>query len=346
MDTLARELGCDAAYFKLVSQPEGEVMAGVGGGMVDGSDRDYLHNYLATDVRVPRVALAARRAVLDDAQLISEDERRRSPFHNEWVPRYGLGHLLHVNIAQSLRHTAIVTCAQATARGEFDTRQRRLLALYVPHFERAVLLQLRLLELEQQATLMNDAFVHLSLPAMVLDGTARVIRANAAAQRALAGRDGIGVAQGRLSITDPEAAREVERRVREATFSLPDTARSDDTSRISVGRPSGLAPYRLELLPLPGRSSPGPAHRTALLAVLHDPLQPAGRPADELRRRFGLTPAEARLAQAIGQGSTTREYAEERGVSVGTARFQMKQVLAKTGCRRQSDLVRLIARGF
>jgi hypothetical protein len=161
MDTLARELGCDAAYFKLVSHPDGEVLAGVGGGMVDGSDRDYLANYLESDVRVPRVALAPRRTILDDRQLITPTERRRSLFHNEWVPRYDLAHLMHVNIAQSLQHTAIVTCAQATGRGEFDTRQRRLLALYVPHFERAVLLQLRLLELGQQAALMNEAFVHL-----------------------------------------------------------------------------------------------------------------------------------------------------------------------------------------
>jgi DNA-binding CsgD family transcriptional regulator len=83
-----------------------------------------------------------------------------------------------------------------------------------------------------------------------------------------------------------------------------------------------------------------------LLAVLHDPLHPAERTADELRRRFGLTPAEARLALAVADGNTTREYAEQRGKSVGTVRFQMKQILAKTGCRRQSELVRLITLGF
>ena len=64
-----------------------------------------------------------------------------------------------------------------------------------------------------------------------------------------------------------------------------------------------------------------------------------------LRRQYGLTPAETTLALAVAGGAALRDYAEERGVTVGTVRFQMKQVLAKTDCRRQTDLVRLIGNG-
>ncbi|GAA6140985.1 hypothetical protein NBRC116584_08030 [Hydrogenophaga sp. 5NK40-0174] len=65
-------------------------------------------------------------------------------------------------------------------------------------------------------------------------------------------------------------------------------------------------------------------------------------PADALENLFGLTPTEARLLGAIATGSTVEEYAQFRGVSVGTARVQLKQVQAKTGQRRQSDLVRMV----
>lgn len=54
---------------------------------------------------------------------------------------------------------------------------------------------------------------------------------------------------------------------------------------------------------------------------------------------FGLTPAEAQLSVALCQGASLAEYAELRGISVGTARIQMKRILEKTGSRRQADLV-------
>jgi DNA-binding CsgD family transcriptional regulator len=60
----------------------------------------------------------------------------------------------------------------------------------------------------------------------------------------------------------------------------------------------------------------------------------------ELGSLFGLTPAEARLAAALVAGASVSEYAEERGIALGTARVQMKQVLAKTSTGRQPELVR------
>ena len=56
----------------------------------------------------------------------------------------------------------------------------------------------------------------------------------------------------------------------------------------------------------------------------------------------GLTAAEARLTSAFVSGVPLEEYAQRRGVGLGTVRFQMKQVLAKTGTNRQADLVRRI----
>ncbi len=57
---------------------------------------------------------------------------------------------------------------------------------------------------------------------------------------------------------------------------------------------------------------------------------------------FCLTPGEARLAKCLGEGLSLREAAAEFGVSVNTVRMQLRHVFAKTGTRRQLDLVRLI----
>lgn len=58
------------------------------------------------------------------------------------------------------------------------------------------------------------------------------------------------------------------------------------------------------------------------------------------RETFGLTPAEARLAARLKEGLALKEAAEELGISVNTARNQIKSVFEKLGVNRQSDLIR------
>lgn len=65
-------------------------------------------------------------------------------------------------------------------------------------------------------------------------------------------------------------------------------------------------------------------------------------PLAALTALFGLTDAEARLASALVAGDTLEQHALRRGVSLGTVRCQLKQVLSKTGAARQSDLVRKV----
>lgn len=59
-------------------------------------------------------------------------------------------------------------------------------------------------------------------------------------------------------------------------------------------------------------------------------------------RNYGLTKAEARLTLALVNGMTVTEYAEANGTSIHTVYSQVKCVLAKTGVRRQAELVRLV----
>ena len=87
------------------------------------------------------------------------------------------------------------------------------------------------------------------------------------------------------------------------------------------------------------RTSPPEAENLALLLVSSDSqlLSTA-----TLRALHGFTATEARLAQAIAQGQTTEEYANARGVSLATVRTQLASLRAKTGTRRQVELVALL----
>ena len=343
MQRVAGEVGCDAAYFKMIDHTVGRVLIGVGGGMPEGSDRDYLENYLDTDVRVGRVQCAPPRLILDDRQVILPAEERRSAFHNEFLPKYDLGYLLHVNLSRSPTVTSIVTCAQAGGRGEFAARQSDVLAGLVPHFEHAGGLYLRLLSLGGHAVLMSAAFDGLPIPGMILKGDGELLFANALASERLAAGDGLAVRKGRLTALDPQAAAVLERAVSQAALVKADNGVQDDGSVVLVRRTSGRPVYRLEVRPLPRRSGfSREAIGAAVLVFIHDPDVQANRRERMLRELYRLTPAETALALAVGGGVSLRDYALQRGVSIGTVRSQIKQVLAKTDCRRQADLIHLL----
>ncbi|MCV0428364.1 MAG: helix-turn-helix transcriptional regulator [Roseibium sp.] len=63
---------------------------------------------------------------------------------------------------------------------------------------------------------------------------------------------------------------------------------------------------------------------------------------EKLQAELGLSPVEAASACMLSEGKTLAEIADNRQVSVFTVRNQIKSALAKSGCRRQAELVRKI----
>jgi DNA-binding CsgD family transcriptional regulator len=85
----------------------------------------------------------------------------------------------------------------------------------------------------------------------------------------------------------------------------------------------------------------------ALAEVVHLKEGRARFPSKEaLCSDFGLTPAEANIALGIARGETLASLATSRGISIATARTQLKQVFAKLGAHRQSQLVSLLNRSL
>jgi DNA-binding CsgD family transcriptional regulator len=81
------------------------------------------------------------------------------------------------------------------------------------------------------------------------------------------------------------------------------------------------------------------------LDMVHEPRRSHGRKRQSeafLYSRFRLTPAEAQIALGIAGGETLAAVAKGRGLSVSTARTQLKSVFAKTGTHRQAELVILL----
>ena len=79
-----------------------------------------------------------------------------------------------------------------------------------------------------------------------------------------------------------------------------------------------------------------------MIFVIHDPLSQPQPVAATIGVLFGLPQATANLVAAIAAQEELAAYAERTGVSMNTVRYHLKTAYARTGVKRQSELVRLV----
>lgn len=85
-------------------------------------------------------------------------------------------------------------------------------------------------------------------------------------------------------------------------------------------------------------SAPASPHAAAIVFV-RDPLAGRSAATGTLRELFGLTEAEAALAQALQSGVTLTEYARQRALSLNTVYTHLRRLREKTGCSRMAELI-------
>jgi DNA-binding CsgD family transcriptional regulator len=79
-----------------------------------------------------------------------------------------------------------------------------------------------------------------------------------------------------------------------------------------------------------------------VLVLIVDPSSQPGSAGAILRKTFGLTAAEARVALLVGNGSSVPQAALALGVSADTAKTHLVRCFDKLGVRSQVMLSRLI----
>jgi DNA-binding CsgD family transcriptional regulator len=217
----------------------------------------------------------------------------------------------------------------------FEPEAVRRLEVLGPHLVRATALRNRVAWLSQRAAAFEDGVERLPVGLVLVGAAGEVVHANERARVLIEGQDGLRLETGRLALSD----RTAERKLGTVLAGIRE-ARAESSVPFLVPRPSSRRPY--QILVSPSHDRVDPWHEGAALVWIHDPEETRVPSPGALEQLFGLSPAESRMAASLASGSTVCEYADEAGVTEETARFRLKQVLAKTGARRQADLVRMI----
>lgn len=253
-----------------------------------------------------------------------------------------LGHFM--SVGQPLpgeTRLALVLHRDVRDRRDFDPDEESFALSLLPHLRQALQLAEHIERTRERVQHLESAVNRVRCALLLCDSDARVLWANSAAQRMLTCGSELRVCADRLTTSLPQETATLRRRI--AQVAREESAEAADRYLV-LGR-NGSTELQVMMHPALGRemlslNSPI-AHRRVLL-VVSTPGEVPELPADLIGRVFALSPTESRVATALFSGLTINEYASATGVTIGTARFQLKQVLAKTRASRQADLIRQI----
>jgi DNA-binding CsgD family transcriptional regulator/PAS domain-containing protein len=260
----------------------------------------------------------------------------------------GLGSCLSAGISLSAHESLVLVLHRDLKdRRDFSRHDEARVATVMPHLRQAVSLSGHLQSSRQHTNGLRLAVDRMSFGLVLCDAEGKPSWTNQVARRTFRDRDGLWLRQGRLSAASPADTGTLRRAVAEAAHEGGVESHSKDRCLLLSQSEKGSA---LQVMVVPLRcdatagSWPGGAMLGScqtLLMFSRASATPVLAPA-LVATLFALSPTESRLVSALCQGLTVNEYAAAHRVSVGTARFQLKQVLAKTQARRQSELVRRV----
>lgn len=342
MEQLAQELSADAACMTML-----DVYTGEGGGYTAGVPEETMDTYVSRwaqdnplhEVRDPlRYVSDWQPTTIRYEDWIERETLHRSPFFNEFLRPINAGNGIMMGLALVGTTTTTMNIARHLRAGIFDDEEIAHARRWQAHLSRAVRLG-REVQIAQSALDAVDQLVATTQHCLFfLDVRGRIRRKSVAAEAMLASGSVLCAANGVLTAILSDDASVLHELIARAGG----RGRADLAGGVMRLHDAGGLPYDVSVAPLGPRTiATWSSEPIVLVTVVTD-----GRPTlpTELRlhRRFGLTHAEARLALALAQGNTLREVADRATLSINTVRAQLSAIFAKTGCRRQADLVRTL----
>lgn len=341
---IAGAVNSPGAVLQVHSRAGGAVLFAAVGGIEEAALAEYARDWAAHDPRLAAGLSGRVGETIDALEHLDVAGFRDSPIYHEFLGPLGLGATLGAIVHADREIFAAASAQRALRPPGFDAEEKRHFAALVPHLGRAVKIGHELGAAAAARRAFGAALDRLPRGVLLVDARSGLRYANRYAEEVLATGDGLRVECGRLVAATPEATAALRRLVGGAA---DPTACGGAAAGgcLALARPSLRRPLELLVAPLTPELAPIAAGRAAAALFLVDPERQLELPVVVLRQLYGLTPAEARLAALVGEGLGLPEVAARLGVRRETAKSNLRSIFAKTGTRRQAELVRLLLTG-
>jgi len=307
------------------------------------SKQEYIDYYGAISPRVAYNVGKPTGFISYDSMILSESEMDRDEYYADFMGPMGLRYFLAAQVYTSASHQAVFAAHRTPSQGHVGEPEMELMRRLAPHLKQATDLKFRLAARRSDNRLILAGLDELGEGCVLIDAAGHILHLNSMARELISQGDGIDIVKGRLSFAD-ESAKQRYRRALGGLVPDEEGGEADVSVRdFATRRRSGGRPYLISIRPIPRDNGFMPdTRRAAGMIFLRDPERFARLDADSLRQSYKLSEAEVNLALVLDAGSSLRDVAREREVSIATVRSQLYSLMSKLGVRRQVDLARLL----
>ena len=273
-------------------------------------------------------------------RLVPFEQFSRTRFFREWADPQGLRDGCLTKVAQADNRYVQLSFVTHRSYGDITDEQIAAISGLGPHLRRAAMIGDTI---EQQRIMLaahRDTLDRLTCGVLLTDETRRLFHANRVAATMLDQGEIVRLRSERFVAMQPERDRVLGEALTKAHHG--DAEVQLRGIGIPMHTPEGASAvcYVLPLNQSDARHVTGGPTVAVFLSVNSDSFPIADAILSTL---YGLTAAEARVASEIGKGGILRNVGQRLHVSENTLKTHLKRIFDKTGVRRQSDLVNLVA---
>lgn len=183
---------------------------------------------------------------------------------------------------------------------------------------------------------LHTLFDTIGVALMVTDGNARILYANAAARRMLAGHIALAHSSTYLAaatVFDSTILRSV----------IAKAAKGAITGTIPLRNSERCVKAMAWIYPIFGSAQIANSKRGLKVAVAIRDLTSSNRPClDLFANCYGLTKTEKKLLSELADAKTLAEASRTLDISINTTKTHLNRIFGKTGVNRQVDLIALV----
>ncbi|QIA64942.1 alpha/beta fold hydrolase [Vibrio astriarenae] len=204
----------------------------------------------------------------------------------------------------------------------------------ISHLERSAQINFKLEQTDTERELKENLFERIPLPALLFKASGELLQYNHQAKMFIEQTNLMTLSENGFRLSNAFLQRQFERNL--TLLGAPVAQQKTVTMRLSesyTSQPTSMNFSRLE-----GEQS----QQNSVMVLIANICINEDIDLVDVCKRYKLTQAETQLAKSLLASKSLNQISEDRHVTINTVRTQLKSIFKKTGCHRQSDLVRTL----
>ena len=282
-----------------------------------------------------RGAIRLSHEICPDQALEEMDFYKQYLFPRGW--HYGGGLVIYSQPAQA----GLLSFSRQKSKGPVREEECEFLRSISPALERAVRIHGTTSRMQSELDVFRAQANNLGFAFALVNERGKVILVNQRANEILNSGTALGLRDGRLHASDPEAQAPLLSAI--ADLGKPIGQIHAGITQISLRRFDGMPPL-IAIVSAAQSNTNAPIGEVEPTVCLHlvEPRLEKDVDSSIAEKMFNFTPAETRLASLLASGASLESAAQELFVSKNTIRTHLQRIMSKTGCNRQAELTVLL----